>query len=122
MTKTVEVAAGDGSASGVVVGIGVGVLSGVGVAGVNIAVWVWKNCADNVPTLCVRIALISGVGDSGGCPAQEPRRTATNNIGNSVFRTWVIFTSKKASFEFYTVPHDLLYLEFGFRTTSTCKK
>ena len=49
-TKVGE-ATGEGNASGVLVGMKVGVFNGVGVAGVTMAVCVWKTEATNVPTL-----------------------------------------------------------------------
>jgi hypothetical protein len=84
---------GEGSASGLLVGMNVGVFKGVGVAGVTIAVCVPKKDAAKVPTLCVRMALTSGVGGAGACPPQEPNRIPVNNRETNSFRVWFMFTS-----------------------------
>ena len=70
----------------------VGVFNGVGVAGVTMAVCVWKKEATNVPTLLVVIALTSVVAAAGGCPADDPNRIAVNSMYGNIFRTF-IFTS-----------------------------
>jgi hypothetical protein len=91
-TKVGE-ANGEGSACGVLVGMNVGVSSGVGVAGVAMAVCVPKTDATNVPTPCVMMAFTSGVGEAGGCPAQEPIRIAVNSMEIIFLRALFIFTS-----------------------------
>ena len=92
--KTIAVgeasAVGDIGVMGVIVGMGVG--DGVSVAGVTMAVWVWKKYAANVPTPAVRLALMSGV-SAGTCPAQEAANSATRiNTNRERFETF-IFTS-----------------------------
>jgi len=71
----------------------VGVLKGVAVAGVTMAVCVWKKAAAKVPTLWVKISLTSRASEVGACPAQEPNRVAVNSMHNNVFRALFIFTS-----------------------------
>ena len=92
--KTIAVgeasAVGDVGVIGVMVGIGVG--DGVSVAGVTMAVCVWKKYAAKVLTPAVRLALISGV-SAGGYAAQEAANTATRiNTNKERFETF-IFTS-----------------------------
>jgi hypothetical protein len=90
----VEEARGDGRASAVFVASGVTVGRGVLVAGGTIAVWVWKKAADRVPMLSVRMAFMSGVGDSGGCcPPQETRRRVANRTKIVILWKFFIFTS-----------------------------
>jgi len=92
----VEDVIGDGNESGVELAIDVGVFIGVDVGGGTIAVWVWKKYAAKVPTLSVKIALISAVEVEEGtaCPPQEASSVAVNSIIKSVFRALFIFTSK----------------------------
>jgi hypothetical protein len=82
---------GEGKANGVLVGNEVGVGSGVFVIVGATAVWVIKNEAESVPMLCVSRAFISGVGEAGGCPAQETSSTLTNRIKRMTFPVLFIF-------------------------------
>ena len=82
----------EGKARGVFVGSDVGVGSGVFVMVGTMAVWVIKKEADRVPMLCVSKAFISGVGEAGGCPAQETSNTLTSRIKRMTFPFLFIFT------------------------------
>jgi len=84
---------GEGRANGVLVARGLGVGSGVFVAGGTNAVCVRKKDADRVPMLWVSRALISGVGEAGGCPPQEINRALISSIRRITFPDFFIFTS-----------------------------
>jgi hypothetical protein len=102
-TRVLKISAwvGNGNAVGVdtlkAVLVGIAVAVKVAVGGGAIAVWVWNMEAAAVPIAAVRIALTSGIGDTGIWPPQDVKNSPISSRVINVLRASYIFTSYMSS-------------------------